>query len=112
MLVDGSSAPVESIPLSGYISTSDYADASGNVETLAAFQRAIKAAVPIAEEDPSVVRDTLPTYTKVTEQQAESIDLPVFPPTMDPAQLTRLTELMEKQGMLRKPIDPAILMVN
>lgn len=110
VLVDGSSAPVEAIPLSGYISASKYADENG--KTLAAFQRAIKAAVRIAEEDPSVVRDTLPTYTKVTEKQAESIDLPVFPPTMDAAQLTRLTDLMEKQGMLKKPIDPATLMVK
>ncbi|WP_128431125.1 ABC transporter substrate-binding protein [Streptomyces cyaneus] len=110
VLVDGSSAPVEAIPLSGYISASKYADENG--ETLAAFQRAIKAAVRIAEEDPSVVRDILPTYTKVTGKQAESIDLPVFPPTVDAAQLTRLTDLMEKQGMLKKPIDPATLMVK
>ncbi|MFI7409467.1 ABC transporter substrate-binding protein [Streptomyces sp. NPDC049627] len=110
VLVDGSSAPVEAIPLSGYISTREYAD--GNGKTLAAFQRAIRAAVRIAEKDPSVVRDVLPTYTKVTEKQAESIDLPVFPPTMDAAQLTRLTDLMEKQGMLKKPIDAATLMVE
>ncbi|WP_369173223.1 ABC transporter substrate-binding protein [Streptomyces sp. R28] len=110
VLVDGSSAPVEAIPLSGYISTSKYADENG--KTLAAFQRAVKAAVRIAEEDPSAVRDILPTYTKVTEKQAESIDLPVFPPAMDAAQLTRLTDLMEKQGMLKKPIDPATLMVK
>lgn len=110
VLIDGSSAPVEALPLSGYISSSDYAE--GNAKTLAAFQRAIRAAVRIAEKDPSVVRDILPTYTKVTEKQAESIDLPVFPPTMDAAQLTRLTDLMEKQGMLKKPIDPATLMVK
>ncbi|SDP38609.1 NitT/TauT family transport system substrate-binding protein [Streptomyces sp. cf386] len=110
VLIDGSSAPVEAIPLSGYVSTSRYVD--GNVKTLAAFQRAIKAAVRIAEEDPSVVRDTLPTYTKVTEKQAESIDLPVFPPTMDAVQLKRLTDLMEKHGMLKKPLDPATLLVK
>jgi NitT/TauT family transport system substrate-binding protein len=110
VLIDGSSAPVEAIPLSGYVSTSKYAD--GNGKTLAAFQRAIKAAVRIAEEDPSVVRETLPTYTKVTEKQAESIDLPVFPPTMDATQLKRLTDLMEKHGMLKKPIDPATLLVK
>ncbi|MFC8240253.1 ABC transporter substrate-binding protein [Streptomyces chartreusis] len=110
VLVDGASAPVEAIPLSGYISTGDYTDGHG--KTLAAFQRAIKAAVEIAERDPSVVRDTLPTYTKVTKEQAESIDLPVFPPVMDATQLTRLTDLMEKQGMLKKPIDPATLLVK
>ncbi|GGX04724.1 sulfonate ABC transporter substrate-binding protein [Streptomyces chartreusis] len=110
VLVDGASAPVEAIPLSGYISTGDYTDGHG--KTLAAFQRAIRAAVEIAEKDPSVVRDTLPTYTKVTKEQAESIDLPVFPPVMDATQLTRLTDLMEKQGMLKKPIDPATLLVK
>ncbi|WP_405590773.1 ABC transporter substrate-binding protein [Streptomyces sp. NBC_01092] len=110
VLVDGSSAPVEAIPLSGYLSTGAYTDGHGR--TLAAFQRAIKAAVEIAEKDPSVVRTTLPTYTKVTEEQAEAIDLPVFPPTMDATQLTRLTGLMEKQGLLKKSIDPATLLVE
>ncbi|QOV34819.1 ABC transporter substrate-binding protein [Streptomyces ferrugineus] len=110
VLIDGSSPPVESIPLSGYVSTSKYVD--GNGKTLAAFRRALKAAVEIAEKDASAVRGMLPTYTKVTEEQAESIDLPVFPPTVDAAQLTRLTDLMKKQGMLKKPIDPATLIVK
>ncbi|MFC5213448.1 ABC transporter substrate-binding protein [Streptomyces coerulescens] len=110
VLVDGASAPVEAIPLSGYISTGEYTEGHG--ETLAAFQRAVRAAVEIAEQDPSVVRDTLPTYTKVTKEQADSIDLPVFPPVMDAAQLTRLTDLMKKHGMLKKPIDPATLLVK
>lgn len=110
VLVDGSSAPVETIPLSGYITTRQYA--SKNAKTLAAFQRAIKAAVKIAASDPEAVRKLLPTYTKVTEKQAESIDLPVFPETMDGTQIARLTDLMEKQGMLKKPIDPATLLVK
>ncbi|MDQ0598123.1 NitT/TauT family transport system substrate-binding protein [Streptomyces canus] len=110
VLVDGASAPVESIPLSGYLTTEKYA--SGNADALAAFQRALKAAVKIAEADPEAVREVLPTYTKVTEKQADSIDLPVFPGTMDAAQIARLTELMKKQGMLSKPIDPATLLVR
>jgi NitT/TauT family transport system substrate-binding protein len=110
VLVDGSSAPVGSIPLSGYITTQQYA--SKNAETLAAFQRAIKAAVKIAESDPAAVRKVLPTYTKVTGEQAEEIDLPVFPETTDGAQIARLTQLMKKQGMLKKSIDPATLLVK
>ncbi len=110
VLVDGASAPVESIPLSGYLTTQKYA--SENADALAAFQRALKAAVKIAEEDPEAVREVLPTYTKVTEKQADSIDLPVFPATTDAAQIARLTELMKKQGMLSKPIDPATLLVR
>ncbi|MCT9075561.1 ABC transporter substrate-binding protein [Streptomyces fulvoviolaceus] len=110
VLVDGSSAPVESIPLSGYITTEQYA--AKNAKPLAAFQRAIKAAVKIAAEDPSIVRDILPTYTKVSAEQAKEIDLPAYPPTMDSRQIARITDLMEKQGMLKKPIDPATLLVK
>ncbi|WP_328779740.1 ABC transporter substrate-binding protein [Streptomyces canus] len=110
VLVDGSSAPVESIPLSGYITTARFA--GKNADALARFQRALKAAVKLAEADPSLVRAVLPTYTKVTKEQAEKIDLPVYPATMDGTQLARLTELMEKQNMLKKPIDPTTLLVK
>jgi ABC-type nitrate/sulfonate/bicarbonate transport system substrate-binding protein len=110
VLVDGASAPVGSIPLSGYITTRQYAEK--HAETLAAFQRALRAAVKIAAENPSVVREVLPSYTKVTKDQAASIDLPVYPATMDARQLSRLTDLMEKHGMLKKPIDPATLLVK
>ncbi|MFI6930946.1 ABC transporter substrate-binding protein [Streptomyces sp. NPDC050287] len=110
VLVDGASAPVESIPLSGYITTRRYAEK--HAEPLAAFQRALRAAVKIAAGDPSVVREVLPSYTKVTKDQAASIDLPVYPATVDARQLRRLTDLMEKHGMLKKPIDPATLLVK
>ncbi|MFJ8781388.1 ABC transporter substrate-binding protein [Streptomyces sp. NPDC102476] len=110
VLVDGSSAPVESIPLSGYITTERFA--GKNADALARFQRALKAAVKLADADPSLVRAVLPTYTKVTKEQAEKIDLPVYPATMDGKQLARLTELMEKQKMLKTPIDPTTLLVK
>jgi NitT/TauT family transport system substrate-binding protein len=110
VLVDGSSAPVESIPLSGYLTTERFA--GKNADALARFQRALKAAVKLADADPSLVRAVLPTYTKVTKEQAEKIDLPVYPATMDGTQLARLTELMEKQKMLKNPIDPTTLLVK
>ncbi|MEU0026013.1 ABC transporter substrate-binding protein [Streptomyces sp. NPDC006335] len=110
VLVDGASAPVESIPLSGYITTEKYA--GRNADALARFQRALKAAVKLADADPSLVREVLPTYTKVSREQAEKIDLPVYPETMDGTQLARLTTLMEKQKMLRKPVDPSTLLVK
>ncbi|WP_449353333.1 ABC transporter substrate-binding protein [Streptomyces shaanxiensis] len=110
VLVDGASAPVGAIPLSGYITTSAYA--GKNADALARFQRALKAAVRLADADPSLVRAVLPTYTKVTKEQAEKIDLPVYPATMDGTQIARVTELMRKQKMLKKPIDPASLLVK
>ncbi|MFF7448023.1 MULTISPECIES: ABC transporter substrate-binding protein [unclassified Streptomyces] len=110
VLVDGASAPVRGIPLSGYITTEKYA--SRNAQTLTAFQRALKAAVKIARSDPDAVRRILPTYTKVTEKQADAIDLPVFPAAMDGTQIARLTDLMKKQGMVKKAIDPVTLLVR
>ncbi|MGP4008272.1 ABC transporter substrate-binding protein [Streptomyces sp. 4N124] len=110
VVVDGAAAPIEDIPLSGYLTSSQFADE--NEETLAAFQRALKAAAEIAGKDPSAVREIVPTYTKVTEGQSEQIGLPTFPPTVDAEQISRLTDLMKKQGMLKKPIDPATLVVK
>lgn len=110
VLVDGASPPVESIPLSGYITTSAYA--GRKPDALARFQRALKAAVKLADADPSLVRAVLPTYTKVTKEQAEKIDLPVYPATADPTQIARVAELMRKQKMVKRPIDPASLLVK
>ncbi|MFJ4205158.1 ABC transporter substrate-binding protein [Streptomyces sviceus] len=110
VLVDGSSAPVGSIPLSGYLTTEKFA--GKNADALARFQRALKSAVKLADADPSLVRAVLPTYTKVTKEQAEKIDLPVFPATMDGTQIARLIALMKKQKMLKNPIDPSALLVK
>ncbi|MER5220784.1 ABC transporter substrate-binding protein [Streptomyces flaveus] len=110
VLIDGGSAPVESIPISGYVTTGPFAEK--NPKTAAAFQRAIAAAAKIAKQDPSAIREQLPKYAKVTPDQAKAIRLPEYPETTDPGQLSRLTELMEKQGLLKKPVDPATLLVK
>jgi NitT/TauT family transport system substrate-binding protein len=38
--------------------------------------------------------------------------LPAYATATDPAQLRRLTALMSKQGLLKKPLDPATLLVK
>lgn len=110
VLIDGASAPVQSLPISGYVTTRDFADK--HAKAAAAFRRAIEAASKIAAQDPSAVRAELPKYTKVTADQAKTINLPAYPVTADAAQLRRLTELMRKQGLLKKAIDPATLLVK
>lgn len=110
VLIDGGTAPVSSLPISGYVSTKKYAD--GHAKAAAAFQRAIRAASRIAAEDPDAVRAELPKYTKVTAAQAGSMALPAYATATDPAQLRRLTALMSKQGLLKKPLDPATLLVK
>ncbi|MGW3103552.1 ABC transporter substrate-binding protein [Streptomyces sp. NPDC001100] len=110
VLLDGGSAPVRSLPISGYVTTRAFAEK--HAKAAAAFKRAIEAASNIAAQDPSAVRAELPKYTKVTADQAKTINLPAYPTATDAAQLRRLTELMRKQGLLKKPIDPATLLVK
>ena len=110
VLLDGGSAPVQSLPISGYVTTGAFAEK--HAKAARAFRRAIEAASRIAAQDPAAVRAELPKYTKVTADQAKSINLPAYPATTDPAQLRRLVELMRKQGLLKKPLDPATLLVK
>jgi NitT/TauT family transport system substrate-binding protein len=110
VLLDGGTAPAESLPISGYVTTQKFA--AGHAKAAAAFKRAIEAASKIATQDPGAVREELPKYTKVTASQAQKIHLPSYPATTDAAQLRRLTELMKKQGLLKKDLDPATLLVK
>ncbi|MFF4801476.1 ABC transporter substrate-binding protein [Streptomyces sp. NPDC001351] len=110
VLLDGGSAPVQSLPISGYVTTRTFA--AEHAKAAAAFRRAIEAASKIAARDPGAVREELPKYTKVTADQATSIGLPAYPASTDAAQLRRLTELMKKQGLLKKAPDPATLLVK
>ncbi|MFC8514584.1 ABC transporter substrate-binding protein [Streptomyces sp. NPDC057257] len=110
VLMDGGSAPVQSLPISGYVTTKKFA--TDHPEAAAAFRRAIEAASKIAATEPSAVRDELPKYTKVTAEQARTIGLPAYPTSTDAAQLRRLTRLMEDQGLLKTSIDPATLLVK
>jgi len=110
VLLDGGASPVSSIPISGYVTTRQFAEK--NPKTAAAFQRAITAAQKIASQDPDSVREQLPTYTKVTPDQAKSIRLPAYPAETNADELRRLSDLMRQQGLLKKDIDPAQLLVK
>ncbi|MFD8570332.1 ABC transporter substrate-binding protein [Streptomyces sp. NPDC059639] len=110
VLVDGGAAPVQSLPISGYVTTAAYA--KKHPDTAARFRRAIEAASKIAARDPAAVRAELPKYTKVTAAQATAMGLPAYSATSDAAQLRRLTELMKKQGLLKKAVDPSTLLVE
>lgn len=110
VLLDGGSGPVRSLPISGYVTTRQYAEK--NPKTAAAFRRAIEAASAIAARDPAAVRAELPKYTKVTAAQADSLHLPAYPTAADADQLGRLIQLRRKQGLLDKDMDPSTLLVK
>lgn len=110
ILLDGASPPVRLIPISGYVTTGRFA--AKNPEAVAAFQRALAAAAALANRTPDAVRRELPTFTKVTADQAKSIRLPAYPEKADAAQLRRLVSLMRAQGLLTKDVDPGSLLVK
>ncbi|MEU7303088.1 ABC transporter substrate-binding protein [Streptomyces sp. NPDC007189] len=110
VLLDGGSGPARGLPASGYVTTADFV--KKNPKAAAGFRRAVEAASKLAAGDPAAVRAELPKYAKVTADQARSLHLPGYPATADPSALHRLTRLMRAQGMLKKDIDPAPLLVK
>jgi NitT/TauT family transport system substrate-binding protein len=110
VLLDGGSGPARGLPASGYVTTADFV--KKNPKAAAGFRRAVEAASRLAAEDPGAVRAELPKYAKVTADQAKSIHLPDYPATADPAALRRLVKLMRAQGVLKKDIDPAPVLVT
>ncbi|MGW3209828.1 ABC transporter substrate-binding protein [Streptomyces sp. NPDC001135] len=110
VLLDAGSGPARGLPASGYITTRDFVDK--HPKAAAGFRRAVEAASRLAAGDPGAVRTEVPKYAKVSADQAKTIHLPAYPATADPAALRRLIRLMRDQGLLKKDVDPAPLLVK
>ncbi|MFC7303309.1 ABC transporter substrate-binding protein [Streptomyces monticola] len=108
VVVKGGDGPVEGLPISGYVTTRQFADA--NPRTARAFQRAIRKAQAVADEDRDAVTAVLPGYARITPAQARGIALPGYPEKSDPRRLRRLIDLMVEDRLLKKPADPAELL--
>ena len=96
-VVSSCDGPVADLPMSGYLSTSDWAQKNPN--TAKAFQTALLKAQAYADSNPSAVKSIIPTYSKVTAQQAAALPLNTYPSTLDPAQLTKVLSLMKSGGL-------------
>lgn len=92
------SGPTADFPLSGYFATSAWT--AKYPRTARAFQQAMAKAQALAGSDPAAVRQILPTYTKITAQAAQHINLNSFPATTDVGQLQRVANLMQSGGVL------------
>jgi len=86
------------MPLSGYYATQAWV--KKYPKTALAFQRAIDQAQAAANASPALVRQTIPTYTKITPATAAHISLPHYPPTLQAAQLERVVALMQSAGLV------------
>jgi NitT/TauT family transport system substrate-binding protein len=96
-VVSSCDGPTADEPMSGYLSTSSWAQQNPN--TAKAFQTALLKAQAYANANPSAVQSILPTYTKVTAAQAKALPLNNYPSTLDPAEITKVLTLMKSGGL-------------
>jgi NitT/TauT family transport system substrate-binding protein len=96
-VVSSCDGPAANMPMSGYLSTSDWAQKNPN--TARAFQKALLKAQAYADANPSAVKAIIPTYSKVTAAQASALPLNNYPSSLDPAELTKVISLMKSGGL-------------
>lgn len=101
-VVSQCTGPTAGFPLSGYFATSSWAQQNPN--TAKAFQKALDKAQALADSDPSVIRQILPTYTKVTTKVANVLKLNTYPASLSNAAMQQVASMMLSGGMLSKPL--------
>jgi NitT/TauT family transport system substrate-binding protein len=100
---------VASFPLSGYVTTQSWAQQ--HATTARAFQKALEKGQAYANAHPNVIRNLLPTYTKITAKAAASMPLSTYPSTLTAAPMQRVATLM-RGGGLATPSDVGSLLFH
>lgn len=96
------------IPLGGYFTTASWAAKYPN--TAHAFQAAITKAQTLANSDPALVRQILPTYMKVTAQVAANVGLPQFAVGLNAAAIQGIADLTYAGGEMHRQLNVASLL--
>jgi len=90
-------------PVAGYFVTAEFAEQNPN--TVAAFTRAIEAAVQMAQADPQVVIDAVETYTTLPPELIGQLAYPEYRGALDPANLQRVYDLLLEFEMIEQGLD-------
>jgi len=102
-IVDVNTGATEGFPLSGYGAISKWVQA--NPKTLAAFQRALRKAASVANDDRSKIEPLLVKYAKVDEDTSRLVNFPDFGSALDARPLQRVPDLMLQMGALTTKLD-------
>jgi NitT/TauT family transport system substrate-binding protein len=97
------SGEYEGFPIVGYSTSGKFAEANPN--TIGAVRRALAKASALINKDPDVVREILPTYTKITPEQAATITLPTYPEELDVERIREVAALMERIKLVEGKVD-------
>jgi NitT/TauT family transport system substrate-binding protein len=107
-ILDQCSGPDSNLPLSGYFSTTAWAQQ--HPEAVHRFQQAMTQAQGIADTDRAQVEKTLLKYVAgLTPVQAATITLEQFPIALDGVQLNRVSDLMQEAGLIRSSVQASSL---
>lgn len=97
---------MQGIPAAGYMMTAGYAKA--HPEVAAQFRAAMAEASKRAAEDPSAVRQLIPTFTKIAQATAAKIGLPTYTSVLAPSKLQHLADVMTSNGLLDQKFDALV----
>jgi NitT/TauT family transport system substrate-binding protein len=107
-ILDQCSGPDSNLPLSGYFSTTTWAQQ--HPDAVHRFQQAMAQAQEIADTDRAQVEQTLLKYVKgLTKVQAATITLEQFPIALDGVQLNRVSNLMQEAGLIHSSVQASSL---
>jgi NitT/TauT family transport system substrate-binding protein len=107
---DQCAGPTAALPLSGYFATQQWTQQ--NPATARAFQRAIVKGQALADSDPAMVRQVLPTYSKVSPQLANQIGIDNYPSTVSASRMQRIADLMLAGGVLKSPFNASPMLFH
>jgi NitT/TauT family transport system substrate-binding protein len=96
-------------PVAGYQATAEYAREHPN--TIAAFGRAMAAAVALIAEDPALVSEIVPTYTGMEPEIAAEAALPAYGNRITASTLERVRDRLVELQMLDGGLDVSALVV-
>jgi NitT/TauT family transport system substrate-binding protein len=102
-VLDVFSGSTEDLPVAGWATSTPFGQENPN--TVAAFTRAMDAAMQMVDEDPSLVAEIVPTYTALTPEVAASLNPINFAVESNLADMSQVEELMRKYGFIEDEVD-------
>jgi NitT/TauT family transport system substrate-binding protein len=109
-VVSAFEGPTENLPVAGWSVTEQFVQENPN--TVAAFVRALDAAMRKAAAEPEALERIIPTYTDIPPKTAGRLSKPGLAEKSDLSDLSKLQDLMVKYGIIDKGVDLETVVVT
>ncbi|MFW3168846.1 ABC transporter substrate-binding protein [Geodermatophilus sp. CPCC 206100] len=110
LVLDTSTGPTEDFPISGWMSSAQFAEE--NPEALAAFVEVMDEAIALVADDPSLVAETVPSFTTISPEVAAKLAPINWAVDSDLQRLRTVEELMREYGVLQEEYDVDEIIIN